>query len=753
MFKAIRKILPLLLCLFLMACLLPAAFADGSSADAFSRLKQAIANQETELDISNYGTVTFDESIDIPAGMRVRAAGTEIVVPADTTLTVSGTLNVMKLTVQEYGSVVVNRGILNLTGGDFTLDGRLRVIGTPVQVGTGTWHNWLDNGTTSRITYEDGGSLTLLRVVYNEEQLADAFAKAPQYKTEHTSFQINVAFEWNVSGEVTVPADVAVFIVNGHSLGSLTVDKGGTLILHGDLRLPPDAGNMTNNGEIRVENYGTIAIGSSVQNDGIMYLKQRPNDMTAARLTLISGAKYAGYGVFRLVDANDPYSCVSGLDLSGYSSVQDTKHSNEIALSPAEVTIFGTDLTSFNWEVHGFKEQCESGVVDHIQLRGLDRFVIEESMNIPKITTVEVFGGTVEIPAGVALNLKGRLILREGAVLNVLQTSSANRGRIIGGTLEVDTGSTVNLMGKLEIDKLRLDGTLTTQNSGAWYEFELTDLDNGRPRGRMIISNGGQHTVSSNGLDEAKLQDWVRFEGDQASLEISYRAKSDQDLTEITQRIRNLPARFQGSVRLRYGAVIRGDYIFPGIQIRVDGSSGGSLKIAEGAVLTAPTIFSKGAEIIINGTFISIPRDNNNHNGALMLQGNTSRLTVSDTGIIGGTDCTIEIGTEITDPEACLDGVKFSRLQNISDPIRAAAGFLTYRFIPELSLPAALNTIESEAFAGGSFSSVYIPAGVTSIAPDAFGDRTDLKVYGEYNTEAATFAAGKGFPFAPSTWS
>ena len=404
-------------------------------------------------------------------------------------------------------------------------------------------------------------------------------------------------------------------------------------------------------------------------------------------------------------------------------------------------------------DIEALRAAIANPAISKFELRG-NPFTITEALTIPSDFTVIVgSGSSLEIPAGVDVKLEGRLILREGAVLNVLQTSSANRGRIIGGTLEVDAGSTVNLMGKLEIDKLRLDGTLTTQNSGAWYEFELTDLDNGRPRGRMIISNGGQHTVSSKGLDEAKLQDWVSFEGDQASIEISYRAKSDQDLTEITQRIRNLPARFQGSVRLRYGAVIGDDYIFPGMQIQVDGSSGGSLTIAEGAVLTAPTIFSKGAEIIINGTFISIPRDNNNHNGALMLQGNTSRLTVSDTGIIGGTDCTIEIGTEITDPEACLDGVKFSQLQDISDPIRAAAGFLTYRFIPELSLPAALNTIESEAFAGGSFSSVYIPASVTSIAPDAFGDRTDLKVYGEYNTEAKTFADGKGFPFAPSTWS
>ena len=67
----------------------------------------------------------------------------------------------------------------------------------------------------------------------------------------------------------------------------------------------------------------------------------------------------------------------------------------------------------------------------------------------------------------------------------------------------------------------------------------------------------------------------------------------------------------------------------------------------------------------------------------------------------------------------------------------------------DLTLPVALTAIESEAFAGGGFASVLIPANVTIIAPDAFGDRTDLTVFGVSGSYAQTYAGLKGFAFIP----
>ena len=57
--------------------------------------------------------------------------------------------------------------------------------------------------------------------------------------------------------------------------------------------------------------------------------------------------------------------------------------------------------------------------------------------------------------------------------------------------------------------------------------------------------------------------------------------------------------------------------------------------------------------------------------------------------------------------------------------------------------------LESEALAGGDFFSVYIPAGTESIASDAFGDGTELIVFGVPGSEADSFAQDRSFLFAP----
>lgn len=180
----------------------------------------------------------------------------------------------------------------------------------------------------------------------------------------------------------------------------------------------------------------------------------------------------------------------------------------------------------------------------------------------------------------------------------------------------------------------------------------------------------------------------------------------------------------------------------------------GKSVLVNGTLAVRELVIESGGSVTVNGTFISIPRDepDNNHNGALILTQNDGidpMLTVTDTGIVGGTDCSIELPQGTTDPTRYVSGINPGQLKVVSDPYRP---FKIYAVAPELHLPESLNKIESEAFAGGSFSSVYIPAGVSSIASDAFGDMTGLKVYGEYGTEAAQFASDHHFPFAPLVW-
>ncbi len=82
--------------------------------------------------------------------------------------------------------------------------------------------------------------------------------------------------------------------------------------------------------------------------------------------------------------------------------------------------------------------------------------------------------------------------------------------------------------------------------------------------------------------------------------------------------------------------------------------------------------------------------------------------------------------------------------------IRYDQGVFLFISSPDFILPSALTAIESEAFAGGEFASIYIPNGVVCIADDAFGTRDSLTIYGVPGSTAETFAKKHGFVFVSS---
>ena len=68
---------------------------------------------------------------------------------------------------------------------------------------------------------------------------------------------------------------------------------------------------------------------------------------------------------------------------------------------------------------------------------------------------------------------------------------------------------------------------------------------------------------------------------------------------------------------------------------------------------------------------------------------------------------------------------------------------------PDLVLPAGLTMIGSEAFAGGSYSSVFIPWTTEEIADDAFGDRDQLIIFGYPGSAAQNYAKRMDYAFYP----
>ena len=106
-----------------------------------------------------------------------------------------------------------------------------------------------------------------------------------------------------------------------------------------------------------------------------------------------------------------------------------------------------------------------------------------------------------------------------------------------------------------------------------------------------------------------------------------------------------------------------------------------------------------------------------------------------------------------------------------NEPLRSATVHCSYmQPEPDFILPAALTTIDAEAFKGAAFTYVklseqtttigenafadcsllayaYIPEATVNIHPLAFGDKTELTIFGKANSAAETFADEHGFTF------
>ena len=122
MFKRIQYTFAFFLCLTMLICLLPAAYADG-----LSDLQDAIAG--------GAGSYTLTESLTIPAGLELGEIQTTLIVPNGITLTIAGgdsgsgrrELSVGDLDIQSGGSVVIENNALLEVSGDLTLNGQLTI--------------------------------------------------------------------------------------------------------------------------------------------------------------------------------------------------------------------------------------------------------------------------------------------------------------------------------------------------------------------------------------------------------------------------------------------------------------------------------------------------------------------------------------------------------------------------------------------------------------------------------------------------
>ena len=271
----------------------------------------------------------------------------------------------------------------------------------------------------------------------------------------------------------------------------------------------------------------------------------------------------------------------------------------------------------------------------------------------------------------------------------------------------------------------------------------------------------------------------IRYNDDSYVTTLLYRPTDDSSFAEMVEQINGLGDRYSADVGIVSNVELTGRHVLTHKTfIYVRSGDGGALRVAPGAKLkysgcggsvhfenngkvSPGGVSYVGGDLYVNAITIQsgcelfvrqsgkvstgeASIDGTLENGGFVElrqrgSGSDPRMIVTDTGTYSG-DGAIGV-MDPNDPDSYFSGVNLDPYKKVSDDVGT-------RYIPaNLVLPLGLTSIESEAFADGTFESVYIPGAVTSIAEDAFGDRTDLTIYGEPNRYSRTFAEAKRFNF------
>lgn len=720
MSKSIRVFLPLFLCLFLLACLSSSACADG-----LSDLQNAIAGGATSF--------TFTENTTIPAGTQVDASGLKLTVPTGVTVTVSGKLTVGDLEIQQNQQA---RGVVLVTDG-----GELHVTKW-LDLSNNIWTTWVQNGSADRITFGDEGGFVLHRgdcatsLDILTFTLVDAGETLGENRHLRFDFGIPAGTQIDASG-ITLDIPIGV-----------TVTVSGRLIL-GDLilRADIDAGvggeiTVAEGGEIHVSKWLDIA---NMTWDGWL------EDGSADRITY---ADDAGFNLHRGAGS-------AGMDFDGLArAFYDADH--YLVRQNLLFTIHVVDTINARGTEYNTVTVADRVILDVGSPLICDAFTIQQggsvTLNNAWVETswdswenVAASGACIryEGDAGFLFRTEANTGNRAFELLNEAQgivsaidpvharpvielncNWTINRGDVAyglgGGELHLNQGHTLTVNGMMLLDRFSDDGTVVVGEEGLLYA--QSDFSIGEDVTQGMFTLNGTLSIDHQALIPEQLG--VLTIGDNGVIDISFNFfTEDAVLTELDAPVALFP-HFRRSLWVLFPWTLDSDLTLPPqVHLCVDGSGdqAGLLTVADGAVLTVPEesqLFAcgdRGETIIrLNGGLVN--------NGEVKLGDDYSEpgeIAMGEKGFYCGG------GTVVRDGHPYV--------------------FQNSRTNADLVLPASLTALRSKALASGTFRSVYIPAGATTIASDAFGDRTGLVIFGAPGSAAETFAASKGFLFAPVT--
>lgn len=340
------------------------------------------------------------------------------------------------------------------------------------------------------------------------------------------------------------------------------------------------------------------------------------------------------------------------------------------------------------------------GVSNHLDLSGLGEFTITENITIPPALSISFRDTQPIIPQGVTLTVKGEIFTPAFGL-------KGGQAVVDGGHLDVNDHRKGAFI---------MDGTLSVINGG-------------------VVDTGSEHWT----------EHWTAAEKSRISLDSDSRLNIHFETsgegsaeTAIAAAGAVQDARVNPTVELRYPLALTADLTIPE-GVRVNSRAG----------LTVPadrTLRNNGLIEIMKDSAIDVSGTLENNSVISIAQrsgGSDPRLMIESRGVYRGSGRVVV--RDQGDTDSYFSGLSLARFEKIPDG--SGTKYLPRTDWPALILPADLKEIGAEAFAGGSFDSVYIPAGVTTIDPAAFAGMKGLIICGEADSEAARFAEDKGFTF------
>lgn len=429
--------------------------------------------------------------------------------------------------------------------------------------------------------------------------------------------------------------------------------------------------------------------------------------------------------------ANNPSQYITGIDdLTEGTTLDDN---NAVFYSAGGFFDAVNDICNHNAPVD----------TDRVDLRDLGNFRILRDLTIPSDITVVAPNAAIVVPKNVNLRVEGAIDMTDRIDVN---------GRL-------DTFGVDGRVGRIQVNTFNANGFVSFNG-----ETHINTLNIGQDNWIHLVEFAYGQGTNSEFVN-------INYANDNCGIKLFHHVNNMTELSDALSRAsENTAPHQEDHIRL--------------FTMGETWTLSDDLTVPVNANLHAhePVVVPAGKTLTINGHFVSEDNQTITVNGTViinpddghLIMGNNAFLTVMSGGSIVNNNrlnlqhhdnpeaaMTVQTGGSYSgsgeiivqeyweSSDAYLSGLNlgsFSKTQQ-----EGAVKYVYTGATIQMHLPTGLTTIESEAFAGGTFTSIYIPATVTSIANDAFDGMTGLTIYGErpngQSTVAEEYANSHNIPF------